>query len=47
MGAGKSTVGRLLADQLDWDFVDLDAEIEKVSGISISEIFAQQGETHF
>jgi shikimate kinase len=47
MGSGKSTVGRLLAAQLAWHFVDLDAEIERESGLSISRIFAQKGEAVF
>ena len=47
MGSGKSTVGRLLASQLAWRFADLDAEIERESGLSISQIFAQKGEAVF
>ena len=47
MGSGKSTVGRMLAAQLAWRFVDLDAEIERESGLSISKIFTQKGETVF
>jgi shikimate kinase len=47
MGSGKSTVGRLLASQLAWHFADLDAEIERESGLSISQIFTQQGEAVF
>jgi shikimate kinase len=47
MGSGKSTVGRMLASQLAWHFADLDAEIERESGLSISQIFAQKGETVF
>jgi shikimate kinase len=47
MGSGKSTIGRLLAAQLAWRFVDLDAEIERESGMSISQIFAQKGEAVF
>ena len=47
MGSGKSTVGRMLAAQLAWRFADLDSEIERESGLSISQIFAQQGETVF
>src|SRR5271169_2249480 len=47
MGSGKSTVGRMLAAQLAWHFADLDAEIERESGMSISQIFAQKGETVF
>jgi shikimate kinase len=47
MGSGKSTVGRMLASQLAWHFVDLDAEIERESGLPISQIFAQKGEIVF
>jgi len=47
MGSGKSTVGRLLAAQLAWRFVDLDAEIEQESALTISQIFAQKGEALF
>jgi shikimate kinase len=47
MGSGKSTVGRMLAAQLAWHFADLDTEIELESGLSISQIFAQKGETVF
>ena len=47
MGSGKSTVGRMLAAQLAWRFADLDAEIERESGLSISQIFAQKGEVVF
>ena len=44
MGSGKSTVGRLLAAQLAWRFVDLDDEIESHTGLPISQIFEQKGE---
>jgi shikimate kinase len=47
MGSGKSTVGRLLAAQLAWHFVDLDSEIEDHTGLPISKIFAQKGEAVF
>lgn len=47
MGSGKSTVGRVLADELGWSFFDLDDEIEGVAGSSISEIFDKQGEEMF
>jgi len=47
MGSGKSTIGRLLAEQLGWHFVDLDADIESAAGISIFEIFETSGEAEF
>jgi len=47
MGCGKSTVGRALADELGWNFFDLDHEIESGAGSSIGEIFDDQGEEMF
>lgn len=47
MGTGKSSVGRLVADQLHFDFLDTDELIETRSGKSITEIFAQHGEPAF
>jgi shikimate kinase len=47
MGSGKSTVGRLLAAQLAWRFIDLDSEIESAAGLPISQIFEQRGEPIF
>jgi len=47
MGSGKSTVGKLLAEALGWQFVDTDAEIEAREGNSISQIFAEKGEPAF
>jgi shikimate kinase len=47
MGAGKSSVGRLLAEQLGWAFLDLDAHLEARAGCSVADIFALHGETHF
>jgi 3-dehydroquinate synthase len=47
MGAGKSSVGRALARRLRRRFVDTDAEIERASGMSVSEIFERQGEAVF
>jgi len=46
-GAGKSTVGRLVATSLGTRVHDLDAMIEERSGISISEIFVSKGEAEF
>lgn len=47
MGAGKSTVGRRLAERLGRAFYDSDAEIEKAAGLSVSDIFALHGEADF
>jgi len=47
MGAGKSTVGRIVAAQSGMSFIDLDDRIENRAGISIAEIFASSGEDEF
>lgn len=47
MGAGKSTVGRVLASQLGWTFLDSDHEIEQRTGADIPWIFEIEGETGF
>jgi shikimate kinase len=47
MGAGKTAVGRRLANRLDLPFTDADTEIEAAAGASISEIFAEHGEGYF
>ena len=46
-GAGKSTVGKRLAEGLKRDFFDLDEEIVRVAGCPISDIFANEGEAAF
>ncbi len=47
MGTGKSTVGRIVAEQLKFDLLDTDALIEQRSGKKITDIFAQNGESTF
>lgn len=47
MGAGKSTVGKCLAERLGMDFVDLDEELERRCGVSIPFIFREEGEEGF
>jgi shikimate kinase len=47
MGSGKTTIGRLLARQLGWHPVDLDARIAETSRLGVEEIFAQLGEGAF
>ncbi|MBB3611981.1 shikimate kinase [Rhizobium sp. BK602] len=47
MGAGKSSIGRLVASQLGIPFVDTDIEIERVSRMTIAELFAAYGEEEF
>lgn len=47
MASGKSTVGRALADEIGWPFVDIDAEIEQQQGQSIAQLFAERGEATF
>jgi shikimate kinase len=47
MGAGKSTIGRLLAARLNWTFLDLDAHLEARAGATIPQLFERHGEAHF
>ncbi len=47
MGAGKSRVGRTLAAQWNWPYFDTDKVVEQETGLSVMEIFEQQGETAF
>lgn len=47
MGAGKTAVGRRLANRLDLPFIDADTEIEFAAGKTVSEIFAEHGEAYF
>jgi len=47
MGAGKTSIGRRLADKMGLSFVDADHEIEAAAGKSIPDIFAEHGEAYF
>jgi shikimate kinase len=47
MGAGKTAVGRRLANRLDLPFTDADSEIELAAGRTVSELFAEHGEPYF
>lgn len=47
MGAGKTTVGRLLAERWAVEFRDTDEDVERADGRAISEIFVDSGEQHF
>src|SRR5690348_17236065 len=47
MAAGKTTIGRALAEALGWPFSDVDADIESHNGTTISQIFLERGETAF
>ena len=47
MGVGKSSVGRLAAAELQFEFVDTDEVIESRTGVKVSEIFAMHGEAVF
>ena len=44
MGAGKTTIGKLLSNALGYDFIDLDKIIEEKSGVKINTIFEIEGE---
>jgi shikimate kinase len=47
MGSGKSSIGSLIAKKLKIKFIDVDKEIEKELGLSISKIFETKGENYF
>ena len=47
MGSGKSSIGSLLSKKLNIDFIDVDNEIERNTGMKISKIFENNGEKYF
>ena len=47
MGAGKTTIGKLLSNHLEFNFIDLDRRIEEKSGVKINTIFEIEGEEGF
>lgn len=47
MGAGKTTIGQIMADALNIDFIDSDQHLENKEGRTIAQIFAQEGEDYF
>ncbi len=47
MGAGKTTVGRMLAQRLGWSYLDSDAQVEQMTGSTVPELFATRGEDAF
>ena len=47
MGAGKTTIGKLLAKSLCFSFIDTDEELEKEEGMTIAQIFEKKGEGYF
>jgi shikimate kinase len=47
MGAGKTTVGELVATKLGWEYLDSDTEVEAATGLTVPELFARDGEAAF
>jgi shikimate kinase len=47
MGCGKSTLSRKIAQRTGWRVIDTDAEVERIEGASIADIFHYEGEDHF
>ncbi len=47
MGSGKSSIGRGLARRLDYRFVDMDTEVERLVGMNVADFFATRGEQEF
>ena len=47
MGSGKSSIGKILANKLDYNFIDVDKMIESDAGKTIKKIFEEDGEQYF
>lgn len=47
MASGKTTVGKKIAQKLNYDFIDTDCEIERITGRTINDIFKKDGEIRF
>jgi shikimate kinase len=47
MGAGKTTVGRAVAERLGWDYCDSDEQVQRRTGLTVPEIFERHGEAAF
>jgi shikimate kinase len=47
MGAGKTTVGRMVAERLGWRYLDSDEQVMAATGRSVAELFAEHGEAAF
>lgn len=47
MGTGKTTVGKIVAQKIGFDFIDVDETIERLTGMKISDIFSKFGEARF
>lgn len=46
-GSGKSTIGKMLSEKIEYDFIDMDKHIEEKEGIKIPDIFHLYGEAYF
>jgi len=47
MGSGKSSIGKLLSEEMNLEFIDIDRKIEMIENNTISDIFKKKGESYF